>query len=443
MPDPVPLALDLAAGPSLVLDDRLRVVLASPSAEALLGRAIASGASAVAMLCGDRPKRPVAEALAAGLGTQAVIPRPGDHTRLLNVRSVALGTGKRPAGWLLFLTDAGTAEGVELFHGMVARNSEMKQVFRQIERVALEDVTVLIRGESGSGKELVAQAIHDTSGRKGRFLAINCAALPPALLEAELFGAVRGAYTGAHKDTPGIVRSADKGTLLLDEVAELPLELQAKLLRFLETREVLPVGGSDPVAVDVRVISATHRALRQEVEAGRFRADLMYRLRVIPIFVPPLRERPDDIPLLTHRLVEELNVKSARRHIDSVSPAAMAVLVARDWPGNVRELRNALQYAFALGDGPVLRRTDLPRELLEPNLDGARDPSDTSDPSVGPGAVEHALRDAGGNRQAAAAALGVSRVTLWRWMRDADTTADRPTRALVKAARPRSARTRR
>ena len=423
-------ALDLAAGPAIVLDDKLTVVSASAGAEALLGGEIPRGVSAPALLCGDRPKRPIAEALLEGRPVEALIPRPGHEDRLLRVRSIPLrdsprspaqGTGKA-LGWLLVVEDAGRInDEVVEFHGMTTQDAGMKQLFRMIERVSNDDVTVLVRGESGTGKELVARAIHDESSRKnGPFQAINCAALPATLLEAELFGMVKGAFTGAIKDTPGLVRSAHKGTLFLDEIAELPLELQAKLLRVLETRQVLPVGGHQPILVDVRILSATHRALRKEVEAGRFRADLMYRLRVIPLFLPPLRSRPGDVPVLARRIVEELNDKSTRRRVETISPAALQALSLWAWPGNVRELRNALQYAFAIGDGPVLRPTDLPPELLhEDSHDDDKEPVGFAEPPIDKARIQRALSQVGGNRADAALALGVSRVTLWRWMKEA------------------------
>jgi transcriptional regulator with PAS, ATPase and Fis domain len=254
---------------------------------------------------------------------------------------------------------------------------------------------------------------------------INCAALPANLLESELFGHTKGSFTGALRDTPGHVQLADHGTLFLDEVAELPLELQAKLLRMLETRTVIPVGGRDPVAVDVRVVSATHRALRREVEAGRFRADLMYRLRVIPVFLPPLRARKGDIELLTRRFVDELAPRG-RRRIDRITPAALLALERHDWPGNVRELRNVVEYALAIGDGPQLGASDLPPELIEPGLEGEPQlsapaaelrPAGLTEQPAEARRIAAALERAAGNRDHAAKLLGMSRVTLWRRMK--------------------------
>ena len=420
-------ALAATSGACMVLDEGLRVRFATASAAALLGCAVPRGVSAPALLCGDKPKRPVAEALAAGEPVHALVPRPGgDDEHLVRIRSVPLGTGKKPLGWLLTLQDAGAigSDRTVEFHGMWTRDAGMKPVFTVVQKIARSDATVRVRGETGTGQGLEAQAIHRLSDRKdGPLRVINCAALPANLLESELFGHLKGAFTGAVRDTPGHVQLADHGTLFLDEVAELPLELQAKLLRMLETRTVIPVGGRDPIAVDVRVVSATRRALRQEVEAGRFRADLMYRLRVIPVFLPPLRARPGDIEVLTQRFVDELNARGKRR-VDHVAPAALAALEHHDWPGNVRELRNTLEYAFAIGEGPELVAGDLPPELVEPGLDAEPmlaaaevRPTPASDAAPEARRISAALARTAGNRDQAAKLLGLSRVTLWRRMR--------------------------
>jgi len=410
------------AGAALVLDHQLRIRIATPSAEAVLGFEIPLGGSAATLLCGDRPKRPFAEALAHGQAFRAVIPRPqSDGAEHVRVRSVPIGDD---LGWIVYLSPIGegTREPV-LFHGMWTQDPRMQETFRIIEKVAGEDMTVLVRGETGSGKELVAHAVHDLSPRsKGPFRAINCAALPGNLLESELFGHARGAFTGAVKDTPGHLQSADGGTLFLDEVAELPLELQAKLLRVLETKTVLPVGARDPIPVDVRIISATHRALREDVEAGRFRADLMYRLRVIPIRLPPLRERPADVLLIGSKIIEEFNAHG-RRQIDSIATPAEAALERYEWPGNVRELRNVLAYAFAIGEGPILQLADLPAEVASPLTNGSE--VFVHDSGVAPDdeppevrRIRDALVRTNGNRDRAAKLLGMSRVTLWRRMRE-------------------------
>jgi transcriptional regulator with PAS, ATPase and Fis domain len=436
---PLPDAVEALGGAAIVLDADLRVVASTRSAIAMLGFEPTVGESAARVLCGDAPSRPFAEALAAGRPVQAMIAHPGsaEAARRLGVRSVPLGPRKARTGWVLLLDEASFAETDEalLFEGMWTRDAGMKEVFRVVERVADDDVTVLVRGDTGTGKELVAHAIHALSPRSaGPFRAINCAALPPTLLESELFGHARGAFTGAVRDQAGHFQLAHKGTLFLDEVAELPLELQAKLLRVLETGSVLPVGAREFVKVDVRIVSATHRALRKEVEANRFRADLMYRLRVIPVFLPPLRARQGDVALLAGKFIEQHNARS-RRRIEKISPAALEALSSYDFPGNIRELRNALLYAYTIGTGPVLLPSDLPPEIRgtldpgvtpslspspEPRAESPAVPSPSPSPSPSPEAsrILRVLERAGGSRERAAKVLGWSRVTLWRRMRE-------------------------
>jgi transcriptional regulator with PAS, ATPase and Fis domain len=243
---------------------------------------------------------------------------------------------------------------------------------------------------------------------------LNCAALPPTLLESELFGHVRGAFTGAVRDKQGHFQLAHRGTLFLDEIGELPLELQAKLLRVLETRSVLPVGAQNAVPIDVRIVSATHRALRKEVAAGRFRADLMYRLKVVTVFLPALRERREDISLLCEKLIADMN-RSKRRRIERISPHALSWLERYDWPGNIRELQNTLAYAYAMGDGPLLQASELPAEILEQS--SGRDSEAPADANPEARKITDALARTHGNRNDAAKLLGLSRVTLWRRMR--------------------------
>ncbi len=231
----------------------------------------------------------------------------------------------------------------------------MEDVFRLMESAARSFITVMIEGETGTGKELVARGIHRASARgEGPFVAVNCAALPETLLESELFGHRRGSFTGAVRDSPGVFRAAGGGVVFLDEVAEMPARMQAKLLRVLEQEEVIPVGDTFPVKVDVRILSATNRDLKQEVDRGAFREDLYYRLSAFPIRVPPLRNRHEDIPLLVSRFI----TGAANRHqkrMAGIDPAAIELLVKFDWPGNVRQLRNEIERAVALGrDGDTI-----------------------------------------------------------------------------------------
>ena len=307
------------------------------------------------------------------------------------------------------------AEGADVvrFHGLLTRDPLMVEALRTVRNVAETDATVLIRGESGTGKELVARGIHAESHRAaGPFLGVNCAALTPSLLESELFGHVRGAFTGAVRDRPGLFAQADGGTLFLDEVAELPLDLQAKLLRVLQERTFVPVGGTEAVRVDLRVVAATHRSMREQVAAGKFREDLMYRLRVVPVFLPPLRERRLDVPLLLEHFIGRANAAGPRR-IQRVAPDAMRMLLDHDWPGNVRELQNVVQYAAAVGRGPELLPSELPPEFREHAAPRPAAPSVTG-PEDEAAALRDALARAGGNVGEAAELLGMSRTTFWR-----------------------------
>jgi transcriptional regulator with PAS, ATPase and Fis domain len=304
-------------------------------------------------------------------------------------------------------------EETEEFHGLVTRDPAMKQACRIIRNVAETEATVLIRGETGVGKELAAQAIHQESHRRDKpFLAINCAALTPSLLESELFGHVRGAFTGAVKDHAGVFQRADGGTLFLDEVAELPLELQAKLLRVLQERNFTSVGGDRALSVDVRIVAATHRSLREQVKEGRFREDLMYRLRVVPIFLPPLRERRLDVNLLLWRLIDRHNARGQRKLL-RVEPDAMRALLDHGWPGNVRELQNVVEYAFAVGRDEALRLEDLPPEFREakPPQTALMADETTQDEAT---RIRAALAVHGGKIDLAAKQLNMSRATFWR-----------------------------
>ncbi len=419
-------ALEDTVGPAVVLDAELRIAGWSSRAEALLD-GLRVGVPITRVLCGEGEQRPVAEALAAGRAVSAEVPRPGPAgaAQVLHVRASPLaGEEGGAAGWLVVLEATpgeSTADGeAVVMHGMWTRSPAMKKLFRDVARVARRETTVLVRGETGTGKELVARALHDASPRReGPFRAINCAALPPNLLESELFGHVRGAFTGAVRDALGHFQSAAGGTIFLDEIAELSLELQAKLLRVLQERTVIPVGGRKPVPIDVRLVSATHASLRARVREGRFRADLMYRIRVVPLFLPPLRDRQGDVELLLHRFLDQLG--DDQRRIAQVSAGALLALEAYDWPGNVRELQNVVEYALAMGEGPVLSEADLPPELLGQDPAALRvnvpGPIDAL-PSGEARRIARALERAAGHRGNAARILGISRSTLWRRMRE-------------------------
>jgi transcriptional regulator with GAF, ATPase, and Fis domain len=299
-----------------------------------------------------------------------------------------------------------------LDHGMVGESPRMQEVHRLLARVAATASTVLLRGESGTGKELAARALHHGSPRAGRpFVAINCATLSETLLESELFGHEKGAFTGAVERKLGKLEVADSGTVFLDEVGEIPPNLQAKLLRVLEEREIERVGGTRPIPVDVRVVAASHRDLEQAIRDGTFRADLYYRLGVIAITLPPLRERREDIPLLASHFAARVSRDLGRR-VAGFSPEARACLERYAWPGNVRELRNAIERAVVLGEGELIGLSDLPEAVIEAAAGTGGKPA--AIPRFHAAVQEHkrrlileAVQEAHGNVSRAAALLGL------------------------------------
>ncbi len=302
------------------------------------------------------------------------------------------------------------------FGKIVGRSQAMRRVFDLIEKVAASRSNILVTGESGTGKELVARAIHERSPRSSApFLAVNCGAIPGNLLESELFGHVRGSFTGADKDRPGMFREAEGGTLLLDEVGELDQSLQVKLLRVLQERRIRPVGSDRELSVDVRVIAATNRDLADLVREGRFREDLYYRLNVIEIQVPPLRERREDIPLLVDHFCRKYAQESGKS-VDGFSPEAMKKLVEHDFPGNVRELENLVERAVILASGDWIQPEDVvasARHTEDGSLSLAtvRDRGWTLDDALGDlesRLIREALDSTGGNRTEAAKLLGIS-----------------------------------
>ena len=249
--------------------------------------------------------------------------------------------------------------------GIIGESAAIQEVLVKIEQMAPVSSTVLVQGESGTGKELVAKAIHDLSPRRGKpFIAVNCAALPDTLLESELFGHEKGAFTGAAERRLGRFELADTGTIFLDEIGEIPPSTQVKLLRVLESRTFFRVGGTQPIKVDVRVIAATNRALREAVALGEFRDDLYYRLSVLNIYLAPLRERRDDIPLLVRRFIREL-ARIHDRAFRGITPEALQRLVSAPWPGNVRQLRNLIESMVVLAPGAEIRASDIPSDILE------------------------------------------------------------------------------
>jgi sigma-54 dependent transcriptional regulator, acetoin dehydrogenase operon transcriptional activator AcoR len=320
---------------------------------------------------------------------------------------------------------------------MVGVSAPAREVFEAIRMVGASDYPVLITGESGTGKELVASAIHHEGARSnGPFVPVSCGALPVTILESELFGHVRGAFTGAIRDKKGRFELADRGTLFLDEVGELSPQVQVKLLRVLQEKRIERVGGEQSIPVDVRIISATNRDLRALVAKGRFREDLFYRLCVVPIHLPPLRERREDIPYLVEHILQRVS-KETGKAIRGVDDDALELLLAHSWPGNVREQINALQFAAIHCDGEIIRAAHLPIELRRlrqradaptadrttdawPSRERGRDAKGDPRLKLTQEAVETALRATGGNRVRAAKMLGVGRATLYRFFERED-----------------------
>ncbi len=304
------------------------------------------------------------------------------------------------------------------FAGIVGRNAKMLELFDTIREVAEVDVPVLIQGESGTGKELVAAAIHNESLSADKpFVPVNCGALPEGVLESELFGHVKGAFTGAVRDRKGRFELANGGTIFLDEIGELPGAMQVKLLRVLQEGTFQRVGGEETIKVDVRVISATNKNLAEEVAAGRFREDLFYRLCVVPIYLPSLRERRNDIPLLAEHLLRKALTEVGREDV-GLSSEAIEVMMDYDWPGNVRELENAIRYALVKCRDNLLLPEHLPLNTLKAHIPTQPSPKKQRKRKLDAETVRRMLEETGGNKLEAAIRLGVSRATLYRFLQE-------------------------
>ncbi|MBA3997501.1 MAG: PEP-CTERM-box response regulator transcription factor [Candidatus Accumulibacter sp.] len=304
----------------------------------------------------------------------------------------------------------------DVLSGLITRDPEVLRVCRTIERVAVSDATVLLLGESGTGKELLARGVHESSARRGeRFVAINCAAIPDNLLESELFGYEKGAFTGAAKTTLGKIETANRGTLMLDEIGDLPMSLQAKLLRFLQERVIERIGGRQEIPIDVRIVCATHQDLKQLIKEGRFREDLYYRLAEIVVNIPPLRARQGDAALLAHALVRRF-ADEQNRGAMTLREDALRAIEAHTWPGNVRELENCIKRAVIMADGNQITIADVG---LEPVPESGTEPLDLRQvrDDAEKRVVITALGRVDGNVVKAAELLGVSRPTLYDLMR--------------------------
>ena len=321
------------------------------------------------------------------------------------------------------------------FHGILGKSVIMQKIFEVIQKAALSDAPVIIYGESGTGKELVARAIHRLGRRKeGPYVQLNCAALNEALLESELFGHVKGAFTGAYRHRQGRFEAANGGDIFLDEIGDVPLSIQVKLLRVLEAKQFERVGDHQPVSVDVRIITATNKNLEELIAQKQFRQDFFFRINVFPIFLPPLRNRIEDIPLLVHTFIRRLQSVTAKK-INGLTPAAMERFMDYDWPGNVRELKSALEFAFVIAEDGLINLDQLPpniartqrtstqlnQQLKESNEHMAHLQTQLSTPhsveNTEKEALIEALRQTNGNQTQAARLLGINRVTVWNRMK--------------------------
>jgi two-component system response regulator HydG len=358
------------------------------------------------------------EALRAGAWDFVTKPVDPDHLAHTLNRSLELGGLRREVEALRRVLWDGCR-----FEGIIGQSPPMRELFTLLERVSGQDVTILVQGETGTGKELIARSIHARSPRaRGPFVAFSGAALPDGLVESELFGHVRGAFTDARTPRRGLLFEADGGTLFLDEVAEIPLSVQPKLLRALQERTVRPLGGEREQPFDVRVIAASNRDLGGEVAAGRFRADLYYRLNIVEVDVPPLRARGNDVLLLAQHFVEATSAR-LRKNVKGLSPEAVHLLIRWKWPGNVRELQNAMERAVALTQGETVRVMDLPRTLRTETDIASPEPESRSMEALDMVERRHILQvleSVGGSKSAAARILGLSRTTLYRRLEEFD-----------------------
>ena len=312
----------------------------------------------------------------------------------------------------------------EAFQKLIGKSPAMQEVFRRLRLAAQSDVTVLLTGESGTGKELAARAIHALSARKDKpFFAINCSAIPETLLESELFGHVKGAFTGAIRDKIGVFQATDGGTLFLDEIGDTSPLLQLKLLRVLQENEVRRVGDDHAIKVDVRLITATNRDLQALMAEGTLREDFYYRIHVFEITMPPLRERRTDIPLLVNQFMKE-NTKTFHRDVNEIAQDALQRLQEYGWPGNVRELKNAIEHAFVTVADNCITLWDLPQEVQRPSLNTSSQTTSSSPlEPVEETRIREALIETKGNKTEAAKLLGISRVTLWKKLKHLNPTA--------------------
>ncbi len=422
------------------LDDEFRVLRVSHTLDALagVGASTAVIGEPIESLIGARlfgPEDSLREALRDGRreeGRRGVLRCGEDAARLVSVTAAPVAENVMSvcdprARYLVVLRpaedDDSMLQSAIATHGLVARSRPMMRIVHLVESLHRSDATVLITGESGTGKEVIARALHSQSTHAGGpFVPVNCAALPAELLESELFGHVRGAFTGAVKDRIGRLEMAAGGTLFLDEAAEIPPGIQVKLLRVLQERVFERVGESTSRRLGARIIAATNADVEEAIRSGKLREDFYYRLRVVPIHIPPLRERPTDIELIARHLLAHIGGREGRSL--RLSPDTLALLETYAWPGNVRELENALEYAVAICRGQTIHVEDLPQEILVPRRAAVEPPSPRTlvEEAAGTDGEAHRIRRAlernMWNRSKAASELGMSRTKLWRRMRE-------------------------
>jgi PAS domain S-box-containing protein len=369
---------------------------------------------------------PVREALATGRNVENleidILDRYNRELPISVSASVLRDAEGRPTGGVETFRDLSRLHALKQeitekysFHDLLSRNPAMRRLFDILPDVAASNATVLLQGESGTGKELFARALHNLSPRRERpLVVVNCGALPEQLLEAEIFGVKKGAYTGAVEDRPGRLTQAEGGTLFLDEIGDLPLALQVKLLRVLENREYQALGARRPQRADVRFVAATHRDLESMVKEGSFRQDLFFRLNVVQLLIPPLKERPEDIPLLLDLALDRFN-KSYGKRVRGFSSEALSLLLDHPYPGNVRELLNMVERAVILARGETITPELLPSELAQSSPPLPFESAENRLPTAKQ--LSALLEKHDGNRSAAARELGINRTTLWRWLK--------------------------
>jgi two-component system, NtrC family, response regulator HydG len=420
----------------LSVDDRMRILMANDSVRLVCGiepdAAIGKTLSEIAGTCQGACAHVLEETLKGGKPVREYRVECGDarHPDRVVVLSSAplIGPDGGSLGGVLVIRDITRLSGLERelreryrFHNLIGKSHRMQEIYRLCENLAGNETTVLITGESGTGKELVAEALHYAGRRALKpIVKVNCSALSENLLESELFGHVKGAFTGALQNKTGRFQMADGGTLFLDEIGDISPSIQLKLLRVLQEKELERVGDSHTVKVDVRVITATNSDLREKVRRHEFREDLYYRLKVVEIRLPPLRERREDIPLLIGHFCDEYNRKF-HKNIEGVSQEVMEWMMQNSWPGNVRELKHCLEHAFVLSNGRIILREHLPPEFTTEasmHATSMQAPEAPPGPGEGPESIRTALEKTGWNKAKAARQLGISRQTLYRKIED-------------------------